>query len=168
MTASHGTVEQLENAIEVNPSFILPVLRESRPIFNGDLLEKYRNARPSKKSLEKFIETTESSLAITQRLLELQSELPSIIYPLILRLRAVYLTEALLDGKEHSTMGFMELLFKAGFSRKQASELIAVFRCVRGSKPAPKTTLSHQDMIRLFDVVEDSYQRVGGKWEKLA
>ena len=114
------------------------------------------------------METTESSLAISKRLIELQSPVPSIIYPLMLRLRAVYYADTLIDGKQHSTKGFVELVMGHGFSRKQVLELVAVFRQMRDRKPALMASIGYPDLERLYRAVEASYYKLRVKWEKLA
>lgn len=109
--------KELRSNLENDVLPLLPMLQEAVPIINGSLLKKYKSTQLTQKNLKWYFETTLSALRVLKEMMDLaligQREISSnIVYPIVLRLRGVYLVDALMKKKKATTAGFISLLKK--------------------------------------------------------
>jgi len=95
---------------------IVPMMLEAVVILNKQLLESLKVKKISQRDLKWHRETTWSALEYIKQALELDKEMGvgkisgNLIYPLMLRLRQVYIVDCLLKGRKYRKKDFVELL----------------------------------------------------------
>ncbi len=162
-----ASVEQIEKTIENNAVLILPILRETKPILNQEAINKYKNQKLTKKNTKWYIETTESSLNLVKHLIEQKDDLPYIAYPLILRLRGLYMIDLLIQNKGYYNKDLIKLIVKNGIPEDKANEIYKMYREQRDKKQISKNSLTYDDMNKLYDLVNSYFKKIKSKWAKL-
>ena len=164
-----ATPEQIEKTINNNAVLILPILRESKPLLNQQLIEGYKKQRLTKKNTRWYIETTESSLNLAKDWIADKdaNSMPNIVYPLILRLRGLSLIKSLIYNTNYSNKGIINYLVKKGISANKAEQFYKVYREHRDNKAISKNYLNYKDIERLYSIVHRCYLEVKSIWEKL-
>ena len=164
-----ATSEQIEKTINNNAVLILPILKEAKPILNQQLIEKYKKEKLTKKNTRWYIETTESSLKLAKDWIadKDMNSIPNIVYPLILRLRGLYLIESLIHNRGYSNEGIINYLIKKGVSHDKAEQLYKMYREHRDNKTISENVLNYEDIEKLYNIVYKYYLEVKLLWEKL-
>lgn len=161
-----STEKQIGDTIKNNAVLILPILKEAMPILNKGLIGGYKEERLTKKNTRWYIETTESSLKLAKILIDTKDGIPNIVYPLILRLRGLYLIESLIGNKKYSNKGIMNFLIKNGIDK--AEQIYSMYREYRDNKAISDNSLDYGDMLRLYNLVNGYFLKVRLLWEKLS
>ncbi len=163
------TIEQIEKTLDNNAVLILPILKESKAILNEELIERYKSRKLNKKNSQWYIDTTESALELARYAVEEKEirEVPALVYSLILRLRGLYLIEALISGKEYSNKSVIEFLIKNKITVDKSEQLYAMYREYRDNKKISKNNLCSEDIHQLYNVVYDYSKKVRSLWERL-
>lgn len=164
-----ATPEQIEKTINNNAVLILPILKESKPLLNQQLIERYKKQRLTKKNTRWYIETTESSLNLSKDWIadKDNNSIPNIVYPLILRLRGLALIKSLIYNATYSNKGIINYLVKKGISADKAEQFYKVYGEHRDNKAISKNYLNYNDIERLYNVVHKYYLEIKSIWEKL-
>jgi len=117
-----------ENVVKTLEKSIIPIwpmLLEARTIINPELLNELKNQKIKKTAYNWHLDTTKSSLSITKKLLNIKENKVSgnIVYPLILRLRELYIINSILHNKNASNKEFLNLLKKHSKNSKIAHNI---------------------------------------------
>ncbi len=162
-----STEKQIEKTIKNNAVLILPIIKEAKPILNQDITEEYKRQKLTKKNTRWYIETTESSLKLAKNWISDKDikSMPNIVYPLILRLRGLYLIEALIHDKKYSNEDIIDYLAKKNINKSE--QLYRMYREHRDNKTISKNSINYTDIEKLYGVVYKYFQKVKLLWEKL-
>jgi len=160
--------KQLQQSLEHTAVLILPILKEAKPILNQSLIEKYKGIKLTKKNTKWYIETTESSLKLAEDWISDKDikSLPGIIYPLVLRLRGLYLIETLINNKKYSNKDVVNIIKKA-ITRNKAEQIYRIYREHRDGKAISENSVNYDDVSELYKVVGEYFKRVRALWGKL-
>lgn len=131
-TITSATIGGIENALRNNAVLILPILEEAKPILNSGLLEKYRGMTFTKRNTEYFIRDTGRILKINQKGLELDFEIGSLVYSLILRIRGLLMIKLMFGNKTYSKSALFGFL-SSKFEKGRANALYAIYTSEKNS-----------------------------------
>src|SRR3989338_1812470 len=156
------SLEQIEKTIKHNASLILPALKEAKPILNQEIIEKYKKEKLTKKNTKWYIETTESSLKLAKFLVEEKDikNMPSIVYPLIMRLKGLCMIKSLIIDRKYSNKDVTNHLVKKGISIEKAEQLDRMYREHRDKKTISENSLNYKDISELYRIVYEYYQEM--------
>ncbi len=111
------TLEGARRTLEKNPILILPRLSEAKPIINESLLNELKSKKITIKQFKGFLDDSKHIISICEGFLKLDKEQgrnaldsEQILYPLMLRLRGVFLIKSLLHKKKYSKKHFINSL----------------------------------------------------------
>lgn len=134
------TLDGARRTLDKNPILILPRLYEARPIMNESLLDELKTAKVTLKSFKGFLEESESIIHICEEFLQLdreqgrtQLDSEQILYPLILRLRGIFLIQSLLHKQKYSKDKFIRSL---NLDRTEAKKVYSNYKHIRDGKKA--------------------------------
>lgn len=163
-----GSLDQIESTIRNNAVLILPILKEAHPILNQALLERYKKERLTKENTKWYIETTESSLKLAGDWIEDRdtNSMPNIVYPLIMRLRGLFLIDSMIHNKGYSNKELVNYIAKKGIPADKAKELYRMYREHRDNRHVSGNSLDYGDVIKLYDMVCAYLHKVKALWEK--
>lgn len=164
-----ATEEEIEKTINNNAVLILPILKEAKPILNQQVIEKYKKEELTKKNTKWYIETTESSLKLAKYIIDEKyvKDMPGTVYPLIMRLRGLYMIKSLIRNKKYSNKEVINYLVKKGISLEKAKQLDKMYREHRDKKTISRNSLDYKDISKLYHIVHEYYQEIRSLWEKL-
>ena len=159
---------QLRKSLDHTAVLILPILREAKPILNQNLIEKYKRIQLTKKNTKWYIETTESSLKLAKDWISDKDikSLPNIIYPLVLRLRGLYLIETLINNKKYSNKDVVNII-KKGIVKNKAEQIYRSYREHRDGKTISENSVNYDDVSELYKIADEYFKRVNSLWAKL-
>jgi len=158
--------EELKRAIGYTAPLILPAVRESIPLLNQQLIQKYKKENITKKNTKWYIETTESSLRLAKYLVE-EKDIKGAVYPLIMRLRGLHMISSLIKNKPYSEREVELYLFKKGMDPKKIREFNSMYRELRDKKTISESSLNYEDLTNIYKAICENYQEVKLLWEKL-
>lgn len=132
------TLEGAKRTLDKNPILILPRLFEARPILNESLLDELKQAKITLSSFKGFFEESESIIRICDEFLRLDKEQgrtrldsEQILYPLMLRLRGLFLIRSLLRKQKYSKEKFIKSLT---LERTEAKRAYSNYKNIRDGK----------------------------------
>ena len=134
------TLEGARKTIEKDPVLISPRLYEAKTILNRALLEELKAIKIKKSSFKNFIEATSRIIKINKEFIDLDKhqgfsylDADSVIYSLVLRLRAVFLIKNLINKKKYSKKEFLRWLGKE-ISKNELERAYTLYKSVRDNK----------------------------------
>ncbi len=126
--------DNLKTTLKNNIIPLLPMVIESKPIINGQLINDYKNTKLSKENLKWHLETTKSALNVVSGLFDLYKNDKkidsSVAYSLVLRLREIYIVDCLIKGRIWSNKKLISTIKQITGSR----ELYDAYLRVKNSK----------------------------------
>jgi len=162
------TIEQVGSSLKSNAVIILPILKEAVPILNQGLIGGYQKSKLTKRNTRWYIETTESSLALTKELIRQKDSMPGIVYPLMMRLKGLHLIESLIRRRRYGKKDIYQHLSREGISMAKAEQLYRMYTEHRDKKKISPYSLNHSDIEHLYRLVYDYYLKVRGLWARLS
>lgn len=151
-------IENIKKTLDKNPIMIYPRLIEGKTIFNKSVLEELKDIKISKDQFREFIDETKNIIKINKEFIELDKlegdilESDSVIYSVILRLRAIFLIKVVLSKKIYSKNLFKEWLIKEIGNKKNIEEVYSIYDAVRDNKKV-KTKIDIILAERLLDLL---------------
>jgi predicted nucleotidyltransferase len=132
-------LESIRNTIEKSPIMILPRLLEAKALLNESLLEELRNNEVKKVKFKEFAEDTKRIIKINKELIDMEKaqgyiHSKSIIYSLILRLRALFLARGILNRKVYSKKEFKDWLNKEVKDKEGIKKTYLIYENVKNNK----------------------------------
>ncbi len=150
-----ATLKELENTLGTNAVLILPIIKEAKTIINPDLLEKYKEYKFTKNNTKSFLYDTAKVLELNKKGLELDFELGSLVYSLMLRVRGLLMIKLISKGKTYSKSGLFRYLESNGLSQNKLMELYAIYSRERNSiKVVDSNIISKNDILNLLNIAE--------------
>ena len=121
------TIKEIEETLDKNAILILPIIKETETIINPDLLVNYKNYNFTKKNTKLFMDSTVETLKLNKKGLELDFEIGSLVYSLILRIRGLLIIKLLIVKKLFSKMSLFGHLEKNNIEKEKISELYIIY-----------------------------------------
>ena len=164
-----ATTSEIQNTLKNNAVLLLPILKEAKALLNCQLIEEYKHEILTKKNTKWYIETTKSSLNLAGRMIDDwdKGSIANVIYPLIMRLRGLYLIKSLVLAKSYSNKQLIDSISEAGITGAKVKEIYRMYREYRDSKHISANTLNKEDVVKLHNLTEKELKKVKLLWEKL-
>ncbi len=146
-------LNKVKQTLESNPLMIYPRLMEARPILNKQLLEELKLIKINK-NFKNYILDTKGIIKINKGLIEMHKlSIPkNIIYSLVLRLRAIFLINCIINEKRSSNKAFKTWLTK-WISKEKYKNIYTIYRAVRDNK-SYKAKVDKALAVTLLNVLE--------------
>ncbi len=160
------SISALRNAIAHDPIFYNVIKNEAVAIINHKFLDDIRKEPPKLTGIGSRLEFIESSLNITNNMMEAGIETTDLVYPLMMRLKEIVLLEYFLADKKYSTQSFKKEVISHDVSPKEFHSLMAVYRATRDGKKVPKYQISGDVIVKLISLLEMKIQHVRQKARK--
>ena len=155
------TLRELETTLGSNAVLILPIIKEAKTIVNPVLLEKYKEYKFSKDNTRLFIENSEKILELNKRGLDLEFEIGSLIYSLILRIRGLLMIKFLLNNKLYSKLVLFSYLKNHGISNDKIEELYLIYSKEKNDIKITESNLISKEVVKkLLIIAEDLLKEV--------
>lgn len=127
----------LKRTLKRNILPLLPMIKESKPILNKALIERYKSIMPTKKNTKIILELAQSSRNICTEAINSAEQSKKLIsdevmYSLILGLRTIYIIECLKKNKNQTTKELKKLIEK--LANKEAKESYEAYLRVKNNK----------------------------------
>ena len=153
------TIAWLENALKGNAVLILPIIKEAKTLINPGLMEKYKEYKFTMKNTKYFIESTMRILQLNKKGFELDFEIGSLVYSLILRIRGLLMIKLMLEDRLYSKSYLLRFLEKNNVSRNKAEELYNIYSNERdGTEVRESDAINKEDIKKLISTAEGLLQ----------
>ena len=155
------TVKGIENALNNNAVLILPIIKEAKTIINPDLLEKYKYHKFTKKNIKWFIDSSIIALELNKKGLELDFEIGSLVYSLMLRIRGLLMIKLMLNNKLYSKSSLFDYLENNQFSTNKIDELYKIYNKEKNNiKIKESNIITKEDLARLLTIAKKLLREV--------
>ncbi|MBI2107146.1 nucleotidyltransferase domain-containing protein [Candidatus Woesearchaeota archaeon] len=153
------TLEELDKLLEENAVLVIPLLREAETIINPRLLEKYKECKFTKNNIKPFLESCKDVIKLNKRGIELGFDVGSIVYSLILRIRALFMIQEIIANKPYSKSSFFDFLKRNEINN--VNELYSIYSREReGFKVKESNGVKKDDLVRLLVIAENMIKKL--------
>ena len=162
------TEAQIIKTLEKDAILILPIIRESIPIINSQLLERYKDYKFTRENTKEFLEACERIIKINKQSLELNLGIGAMIYSLILRVRGLLILDLFLRNNSYSKANLFNYLEKE-ISKEKVIELYSIYTKVRnkGVNIENSEIIKKEDIKMLINIAEKLIKKLKEhKWER--
>ena len=158
------TEEEIEKAIRINPILMYSIFREAEPIINSSYHKKLEKYKVESKNFKRFLEQTKESIKSSEELLELDKKTGkfasnSVVYSLILRLRGIFIVNALLEKKRYYNLNFRKFILSKNID---FDKVYLAYQAVRANKKIKETVLIAQVEL-LMDLLKNELDELSKK-----
>ncbi|MFH1592083.1 MAG: nucleotidyltransferase domain-containing protein [Candidatus Woesearchaeota archaeon] len=161
--------ERMDKLITYYPLLIMSMIKEARPIINGALLKDLRKIELKPSYFKEHAESTKRALRIIDDLMDGYGDsdiaTSSLIYPIILRLRGLYLVRALLKNKIYKTLDIKKDIGKEGIEKERIEEIYKIYQVKRDAKKDLRSDITIGEMRKIYNLALKRYKEVR-KWLK--
>jgi len=148
------TLEDLEKTLDENAILLLPLLKEVKTVINPDLLKKYESYRFTRRNTKIFLESCKDVIRLNKKGIELDFDVGSIVYSLILRIRALFMIKEIMKNRSYSKSSFFYFLKSNGINN--VNELYSIYSKEReGFKVKESKVVKKDDLMKLLDMAEN-------------
>ena len=155
-TIVSATLKELENTLGTNAVLILPIIKEAKTIINPDLLEKYKEYTFTKNNINLFLDATANVLELNKKGLELDFEIGSLVYSLILRIRGLLMIKTIINKASYSKSLLFDYLEKYNFSKEKIEELYKIYSNERNNTKVKESEIITKEDIRKLIIVAEN------------
>ena len=150
-----ATVMELESTLKNNAVLLLPIVKEARTIINPGLLEKYKEYKFTNNNTKWFIDSSMHVLELNKKGLDLNFEIGSIVYSLMLRIRGLLMIKLMLNYKLYSKVSLFSYLKSNEFSQDKIEELYKIYSNERNNiKVSESEIIRKEDILKLLSVAK--------------
>ena len=149
------TMDEAGKILENNAVLLLPIIQEAKTIINPDLLKIYKECRFTVKNTKTFMESTTRILELNKKGLELDFDIGSLVYSLILRIRSLLMIKLMLSGVQYSKPMLFSFLRNNGFPNDKIEELYRIYSSERSNdKVKESDKLKKEDISKLLNTAK--------------
>ena len=156
--------DKLNKIIRYYPLQVMSMIQEAKPIINSALLEDLKKIELKPRYFKEHLESTKEALKIIENLIEgyEDSDLAqaSLIYPLILRLRGLYLVEALLKNREYRNSHVKSDIEKLGISMERVENIYKIYQIKRDIKKNLKHDITIGEAKKIYNMALKKYGEI--------
>lgn len=156
-----ATITELESTLRNNAVLILPIIKEAKTIINPDLLEKYKEYKFTKNNTKWFIDNSAHVLELNEKGIDLNFEIGSLVYSLMLRIRGLLMIKLMLSNKTYSRASLFSCLKDSKFSQDKIEEFYKIYSREReGIKVIESETITEEDISKLLVIAKNLLKEV--------
>ena len=164
-------IEELKNTIKKNPIYY-QIIREAESIINSQLLEELKNIKIDFKKFKWFIETTKEHIKSNKELIELDKldnkylSSYSVLYSIMLRLRAIFIINCIIKNKEFSNKLFKKWVLGHKIANSDYENAYKIYKSVRDNikiKIKIEITFAEKLLGILIKEIENLQEKIYGK-----
>ena len=149
------TIDELEYTLAHNAILLLPILKEAKTIVNPGLLEAYKGCRFTRRNTRLFVDDSRRILALNKKGLDLNFEIGSLVYSLMLRIRGLVIIKRILNDQLYSKASLFSYLRGHGFSSQKIGEFYHIYSEERdGRRVVESETITRDDVAKLVSIAE--------------
>lgn len=154
------TINELEDTLKSNAVLILPIIKEAKTIINSALLEKYKEYKFTKKNTKWFIDSSATILELNKKGLQLDFEIGSIVYSLMLRIRGLLMIKLIIDNKIYSKSALFNYLIDNDIPQNKIDELYRIYSNERNNiKVKESKLITKEDLAKLLAIAKKIIDR---------
>ncbi len=151
-----ATIAELEKTLEKNAVLILPIIKEAKTIINPDLLKKYEDCKFTNNNTKWFIGSSTHVLELNEKGIDLNFDIGSLVYSLMLRVRGLLMIKLMLNGKLYSKALLFSYLKGYQFSQDKIEELYKVYSKESGGIRIIKSeVITKEDISKLLAIAKN-------------
>lgn len=156
------TVKELDNTLKNNAVLVLPIIKEAKTIINPQLLEKYKEYKFNKENTKRFMDSCKRVLELNKKGIQMNFEIGSLIYSLILRVRGLLMIKLILKNKLYSKSSLFSYLKSYSISDDKIEELYTIYGKERDNvKIIKSNVIAKEDIKKLLNIFEELLKNVG-------
>ncbi len=145
-----ATIKEIEKTLENNAVLILPIIKEGKTIVNPELLRKYDIINFNKKNTKRFIDSSIRVLKLNEKGLELDFEIGSLVYSLMLRIRGLLMIKFMLKNKSYSKALLFDYLDNNNFPKGKIKELYRIYSSERDNIKVKESNIITKKDIKIL------------------
>ncbi len=168
------TLQGVKNTLQNYPISIYSSLLEAKVIMNSLLLEELKKIKITLNSFAFYLEECKRVLNINKKIIDFESKngnylkSTKVIYSSLLRLRGLYIMNAILEKSAHSKKKFYEWAIKNTNLSKESWEIaLTIYNAVRDNKKV-KAKYLIEDALKILDLFKKELKKYDEAQKKIA
>jgi len=153
-------LDKIKEAIEKYPAFYYQIVQEAKPIINASLLEELKALHIHKKRFLHYLKETKEHIHSNKEFIDLDKldgiylRSFSVIYSLLLRIRAVFIIKCILARDSFSNKKFKKWIIEKGMSHKEFDICYSVYRKIRDDRKIPHLKINISTAEKITFILE--------------
>ncbi len=148
-------INSIENTLKNNAVLILPIIKEAKTIINPDSLRRYKDYKFTEKNTKQFLNDTEKILELNKKGLELNFEVGSLVYSLILRIRGLLMIKLIMNRGVYSKGSLFNYLESNNFEKNKIEEIYRIYANERNNIHVRESNvITKTDTEKLFSMAK--------------
>ena len=155
------TITELESTLRNNAVLALPIIKEAKTIINPALLEKYKGYNFTKKNTKRFMDDSAHVLELNEKGIDLDFEIGSIVYSLMLRVRGLLMIKLMLNSKLYSKASLFSYLKDNKFLQGKTEELYNIYSKEKNDiRIIESGIITKKDISQLLSIAKNLFKDV--------
>lgn len=160
-TIVSATLAQIEETLNAHAVLILPIIKEAKTIINPDLLEKYKGYKFTNSNTKSFLDSTAKVLELNKKGMELDFEIGSLVYSLMLRIRGLLMIKIIINNGLYSKSLLFDYLENTDLTKSKIEELYKIYSSERNNTKIKESSIvKKEDIEKLIIIAENLFKEV--------
>ena len=156
------TLNEMDTLLRENAVLLLPIIKEAKAVINPMLLEGYKEKTFTFRNTHTFLENTTKILGLNRKGLDMDFEIGSLVYSLMLRIRGLLMIELIRNGGSYSKSALFEFLRSNGISAAKIKEFYTIYGNEReGERVTESSVIGKMDIVLLLRTAEQLLGKIG-------
>ncbi len=159
-------LHKMREAIQKYPTLYYQIVCEAEPLINSSVLEELKAIQIQKKRFLEYLKETEEHIQSNKEFIELDKldgtylRSFSVLYSLLLRMRAVFIMKCILTHDVFSNKKFKIWLVGKGISQHEFEECYAVYRQIRDERGILQVKIKIETVERIASLLEQEMKKL--------
>lgn len=158
--------QKMKEAIEKYPALYYQIVHEAEPLINASVLQELKTIPLQKKSILVYLKETKEHIKSNKEFMELDKldgiylTSFSVLYSLLLRLRALFIIKCSLSHDSFSNNKFKKWLVGKGITHKDFQNCYVVYRKIRDDKKILHLQIKISTAEKILAILEHEMKRL--------
>ena len=161
-----ATIEEIDATLKTNAVLILPILKEAKTIVNPALLYTYKYYKFTAGNTKSFVDSCRKILELNKKGLELDFEIGSMVYSLMLRIRGLLMIKLISDDMLYSKSRLFGYLERNGLAKEKIKELYRIYSNERNGNKVKESEIAAKDDVQKLVLIMENILREANRLKR--
>lgn len=157
-------LQKMKEAMQKYPALYYQIVQEAEPLINASVLQELKTIPLQKKSVLEYLKETKEHIKSNKEFIELDKldgayiTSFSVLYSLLLRLRALFMMDCILSHTAFSNNMFKKWIYKKGIPPQDFEACYTIYRAIKENKKIAKIKIKVETVEKIVTLLEQEMQ----------
>lgn len=159
-------LQKMKEAMQKYPAVYYQIAQEAEPLINASVLQELKTIPLQKKSVLEYLKETKEHIKSNKEFIELDKldgiylTSFSVLYSLLLRLRALFMIDCILSHTAFSNNLFKKWIYKKGIHPQDFEACYIVYRAIKENKKIAQIKIKVETVEKIVTLLEQEMQSI--------